>query len=279
MTKIIPHAARAMIPILAELKQFLLKWGLRIALIVQHIGDFPHFSVHADCSDNGSCGPVGNTTTTECHIGTVTIGAFSSTLASASFSVARIHRLKRILHTLNRHFARDDNRQGIKSPASRWMISPGTSRRDQERLPYRHEAREREVLTYSVGCFRAFSALLSCIIPIIAFKTTMRRISAGSKNSMGSCWVQAMAKEIAAADQNHDVLKLINERWKLVFFFLFFELVWTIGFARFRETWSVLSPECTLKGCNNLVFAFGNGCTCWVPFGMIPVPWPKYNNR
>ena len=78
----------------------------------------------------------------------------------------------------------------------------------------------------------AFSALDSCIMPSKAFKTTMSKMSTGSKNSMGSCPKQATTKLTAAASSRMTIITSLNwakNRCRLVFFFA--------SFRRFSPCW------------------------------------------
>ena len=57
---------------------------------------------------------------------------------------------------------------------------------------------------------KAFSALLSCTTPIMAFKITMNKIKTGSKNSFGFPSMQAMMKEITAAIIRIKIIMSLN---------------------------------------------------------------------
>lgn len=68
----------------------------------------------------------------------------------------------------------------------------------------------------------AFSALLSCSIPITALSMTISRISPGSKNSIGSPSVQATTNETAAAASRMRIITSLNwsrNRRSVDFFF------------------------------------------------------------
>ena len=137
-------------------------------------------------------------------------GAFSSTTVSASFSdgtdspVSADSSLFKLTLRIRRASA------GTKSPASRRIISPGTS----IAASITFSSPSRITLAWGADILfnasRAFSALLSCITPIIAFIITMARISTGSKNSFGLPSMTAMANDTAAAISSMIIIASLN---------------------------------------------------------------------
>ena len=110
---------------------------------------------------------------------------------------------------------------GTKSPASTRMMSPGTSLAASMvcSLPLRMTRAWGAESDLSASS--AFSALLSCITPMMALAMTMPTMSSGSKNSEGSCEVSATTNEIAAAPSRIRIITSLNcsaKRWRLVFF-------------------------------------------------------------
>ena len=99
---------------------------------------------------------------------------------------------------------------GMKSPASSLTMSPGTSWEASitcSAPPRTTRAWGAEML---FSASSAFSALLSCKTPRMAFKTTMTKIRSGSKNSPGSRWTQATIKETAAAASRIRIITSLN---------------------------------------------------------------------
>ena len=152
-------------------------------------------------------------------------GAFSSTKASASFSEGTDSPVRADSSLLRLELSSSRASAGTKSPASRWMMSPGTSREASMTsvLPFRN------TLAWGADIFfkasSAFSALLSCIIPMMALRITIRRMSTGSKNSIGSPSTQAIPKEMAAAMSRMIIITSLNwskNRCRLLFFFFSF---------------------------------------------------------
>ena len=170
--------------------------------------------------------------------------AFSSTTASASFSDGTDSPVKADSSLLRLTLFSSRASAGIKSPASRWIMSPGTS----WEASMIFSSPSRRTLARGADIFfrasRAFSALLSCTIPIMALSTTMSRISTGSKNSIGSPSTQAMTKETAAARSRIMIMTSLNcskNRWRLVFFFFscnLFSPYWERRWA----AWPLVSP-------------------------------------
>ena len=90
---------------------------------------------------------------------------------------------------------------GTKSPASKRMISPGTNS-DASMIDSALSRRTR-----ACGADILFNA---CITPIIAFTTTISKISNGSKKPSGSPSTHATTKEIAAAASNIRIITSLN---------------------------------------------------------------------
>ena len=136
--------------------------------------------------------------------------AFSSITSAAFFSegtdspVNADSSLLRLADVINRASA------GTKSPASILIISPGTSSDASITisLPLR--------ITRACGAdmfFRAsnaFSALDSCITPIIALTITIRTINAGSNNSPQFCSIQITTNETIAAAIKIRIITSLN---------------------------------------------------------------------
>ena len=149
-------------------------------------------------------------------------GAFSSMITDASFSEGTDSPVRADSSDLRLTLRRSLASAGIKSPASRRMISPGTS--SEASMTFSSPSR----ITRAWGAdilfraSRAFSALLSCMTPITALSTTISKISTGSKNSLGFCSTQATTKEMTAAISKMMIMASLNwskNRWTLVFFF------------------------------------------------------------
>ncbi len=111
---------------------------------------------------------------------------------------------------------------GTKSPASKWMMSPGTSSEASMTCSFPSRRTRAWGADRFFRASRAFSALLSWSMPMTALRTTMSRISTGSKNSEVSPVVQAIPKETAAAMSRMMIITSLNwakNRCRLVFFF------------------------------------------------------------
>ena len=166
-------------------------------------------------------------------------GAFSSIEADASFSTGTDSPVRadsshlRLAAWISRPSA------GMKSPASSLTISPGTSWEASITCstPPRTTRAWGAEMFFSASS--AFSALLSCKTPRMAFKTTMTRIRSGSKNSDGSCWTQATINEIAAAASRMRIMTSLNcckKRVKKPAFFF--------SCKRFSPYWLRSAPIC-----------------------------------
>ncbi|CDA78260.1 putative uncharacterized protein [Clostridium sp. CAG:242] len=137
-------------------------------------------------------------------------GAFSRTIASASFSEGTDSPVRADSSLFRLTLFNNLASAGIKSPASSRIISPGTSCAASMMLSLPSR------ITLACGADRflsaskAFSALLSCMTPMIAFRTTMSRIRSGSKNSFGCPSTHAMTKEIAAAASRIRIITSLN---------------------------------------------------------------------
>ena len=99
---------------------------------------------------------------------------------------------------------------GTKSPASKRMISPGTNS-DASMIDSALSRRTRACgADIFFNASSALSARLSCITPIMAFTTTISKISNGSKKPSGSPSTHATTKETAAAASNIRIITSLN---------------------------------------------------------------------
>ena len=141
-------------------------------------------------------------------------GAFSSTAASASFSEGTDSPVRADSSLFRPALFKSRASAGTKSPASSRMMSPGT----RPEASMTCSAPSRSTRAWGADMFfrasRAFSAFDSCTTPSTALSTTMSRIRAGSKNSMG---VVAEAGHHKAhrrrqqQDDDHHVLELLQK--------------------------------------------------------------------
>ena len=137
-------------------------------------------------------------------------GASSAMTASAAFSegtdspVSADSSLLRLTLRISRASA------GTKSPASRRMISPGTSSAASMICSAPSRSTRAWGADRPFSASSAFSALLSCITPTMAFNITISRISTGSKNSRGLPSVQATTKDTAAAAIRIRIMASLN---------------------------------------------------------------------
>ena len=111
---------------------------------------------------------------------------------------------------------------GTKSPASSRMMSPGTS--DAASMICSVPSRSTRACGADMllSASSAFSALLSCSMPMTAFRMTISRISAGSKNSPGFPSTQAITNDTIAAAIRIRIITSLNwsrNRCRFVFFF------------------------------------------------------------
>ena len=113
----------------------------------------------------------------------------------------------------------------------------------------------------------AFSALLSCTIPMMALRITISRIRSGSKNSDVSCPLHATIKETTAAAIRISIITSLNcskKRCRFVFFFL--ARSWLGPYSRRRSSARVLvSPSVRLL-CNPLTTASNDSLYCVISF-------------
>ena len=137
-------------------------------------------------------------------------GAPSATAACASFStgtdspVSADSSLLRLADSISRASA------GTKSPASTRMMSPGT--RSLASMTASRPLRSTRACGADMllSASMAFSALLSCIMPMMALRMTMARISAGSRNSRVSPLWAATKKEMMAAMMRMIIIVSLN---------------------------------------------------------------------
>ena len=176
------------------------------------------------------------------------IAASAATTASASFSVGTDSPVSADSSDLSDE---DDIRRasaGTKSPASNFIMSPGT--RSEAAMIFSVPS----LITRACGAdmflsaSSAFSALFSCTTPIIALRMTISRIRAGSKNSVGSCPVQAITKEIMAAMIRIIIMTSLN---------------WSINLANvdfFFFSFKTLRPYCCRRCCTSASLRPFCGC-------------------
>ena len=167
-------------------------------------------------------------------------GAFSSTWAVASFSLGTLSPVRADSSLFRLTLFSSRASAGMKSPASRRMMSPGTSWAASMTCSFP----SRSTLAWGADMFfrasMAFSALDSCIMPSRAFNTTMSKISTGSKNSMGSWPKQATTKLTAAASSRMSIITSLNwskNRWRFVFFLFSASLFSPYRSRRCRASW------------------------------------------
>ena len=182
-------------------------------------------------------------------------GAFSSTAASASLSEGTDSPVSADSSLFSRTARRIRASAGMKSPASSRRISPGTSSAASMTisLPSRITRACGADIFFSAS--RAFSALLSCNIPMTALQTTMARMRAGSKNPLGSPSTHATTNDTMAAAIRMRIIASLNcskNRCAFVFFFFSRSLFCPYLVRRLAASaderpvvWSVSSAEST----------------------------------
>ena len=114
------------------------------------------------------------------------MGAFSATASRASFSAGTLSPVSADSSDFKLTLSRRRASAGTKSPASRKIISPGTSSLAAMICSFP----SRSTLACGADMFfsasSAFSALLSCTSPITALRMAIKTMRMGSTNSMGS---------------------------------------------------------------------------------------------